>query len=123
MASVVRILVVFFLAFNLFAGMLATTGIDAMLGIDSTVGEDSDVQQLNESSSGVDSGSSEGGTLFGLRNALGRGISSIFGFVFPGLTMLERAGVPNWITQGFLAPIFGVMITVQVISFLRGYDV
>lgn len=122
MARPVTTLVIFFVAFNLFAGMLMTTGVAGMLGLNAQVGEDSAVNQRVENSKDVSSGSSTGSTLFGMYNVLATQIGGFFNVIFPGLRMLNRAGVPSYITSGFLGPMFSVMIGIGVMSFLRGWD-
>lgn len=119
--GLIRYLVVFFLAFNLFAGMLITTGTDAVIGIDAHVGEDDEVQNVKDQTDDVSTGNGLGATLFAMYNALASTVGSVFNFIFPGLLMLERAGVPSYIT-GFLGPIFTVAIAFNIASYLRGYN-
>jgi hypothetical protein len=118
MARPVTTLVIFFVAFNLFAGMLASTGVAATLGIDANVGGDEVNDDFEED---VDTGSPTQSTLFGMYNALTGQVADIFAAVFPGLQMLNRAGVPGYITFGFLGPLFSAMIVIAVLSFLRGW--
>lgn len=120
MARPVTTLVVFFIAFNLFAVMLGATGVSAALGIDATVGGNDAVDDQT-SRDGVDSGSPTGSTLFGMYNVLSTQLSGLFGVIFPGLNMLNRAGVPSYITGGFLGPLFSIVIVIDIISFLRGW--
>lgn len=121
MARPVTTLVVFFVAFNLFASMLMASGAAAAIGIDAEVGGDDAVADQTDRS-GVDSGSPTGSTLFGMYNVLSGQLSDIFGVIFPGLRMLERAGVPDEITGLFLGPLFSLFIVIGVMSFLRGWD-
>jgi len=123
MARPVTTLVIFFVAFNLFAGMLMSTGVAATLGLDANVGGDDAVdKRTGEMSEDVTSGPGGGSTLFGMYNVLSNQISGFFGLIFPGLNMLNRAGVPGFITYGFLAPLFSLMSAIGVVSFLRGWD-
>lgn len=127
MARPVTTLVIFFLAFNLFAGMLMSTGVAGTLGLDANVGEDDKVDEHEKSAEDVASGNGLGSTLFGMYNILSSQLGSLFGFIFPGLRMLRRAGVPAFITgsenqAGFLPPLFSVMMGIGVMSFLRGWD-
>ena len=122
MARPVTTLVIFFAAFNLFAAMLMTTGVAGTLGVDAAVGEDDAVDQRVETSSDVSSGTTTGSTLFGMYNVLATQIGGFFNLVFPGLRMLNRAGVPGYITSGFLAPMFSLMMAIGMMSFLRGWD-
>lgn len=122
MARPVTTLVIFFIAFNLFATMLMATGVAGMLGLDANVGGDSAVNDRVGDSDGVETGSSTGSTLFGMYNVLSQQVGGFFAVVFPGLNMLNRAGVPSYITSGFLGPLFSIMITIGIMSFLRGWD-
>lgn len=121
MARPVTTLVVFFIAFNLFAGMLMGTGVAATLGIDANVGGDEAVDSAVKNSKDVSTGTSLGSTLFGMYNVLASGLSDVTDTIFPGLLMLERSGVPTWITHGFLAPLFSFTIFIDFVSFLRGW--
>lgn len=121
MARPVTTLVVFFVCFNLFAGILLSTGAAAAVGIDADVGEDEAVNSQVERGENVSSGSPGGSTLFGLYNTLANQAGNFFTTVFPGLRMLERAGVSGFLTTGLLGPLFSVMIFIDVVSFLRGW--
>jgi hypothetical protein len=121
MASVMRALVVFFVAFNLFAGAVMATGTDAMLGLDTNVGGD-DAVSAQTSDQDIPTGSATDGTLFGSYNVLTAQIAGFFETVFPGLSMLSRAGVPGFITTGILGPLFSLFSFVALVSFFRGYD-
>lgn len=120
MARPVTLLVVFFITFNLFAGMLTATGTDAMLGLDAEVGGDKAVGDAAQRSENVSTGTSLGNTLFGMYNVLANGLSSVFDVIFPGLAMLKAAGVPGFIT-GMLGPLFAILMFVDFVSFLRGW--
>lgn len=122
MSRPVTTLVIFFVAFNLFAGMLAATGVSSMLGLDAQVGEDDAVDQRVSDSDEIRSGPGGGSTLFGMYNVLSTQLGGFFGMIFPGLRMLNRAGVPGFITFGFLAPLFSLMTGIGIMSFLRGWD-
>lgn len=121
MARPVTTLVVFFIAFNLFAGMLMATGVASMMGLNAEVGGDDAVNKRVQNSEDVDSGTSTGDTLFGMYNVLSTQLGGFFGAIFPGLNMLNRAGVPQFITGGFLGPLFSIAIFVDIVSFLRGW--
>jgi len=122
MARPVTTLVVFFLAFQLFAVMLSGTGAAGAIGVDVEVGEDSAANDLTDQNE-LPTGSPSGGTLFGMYNVIGGFLSSIYDFVFPGLRMLNRAGVPMWITDRFLGDMFSLLIVIDVAAFVRGYDI
>jgi hypothetical protein len=121
MARPVTQLVVFFVALNLFAGVLMSTGVAAMIGIDASVGGNDAVDERTGKTN-VDTGTGQGDTLFGLRNVIGGQVASLFGVIFPGLEMLRRAGVPGVLIGGFLGPLFSVMLTIGLLSFFRGWD-
>lgn len=122
MARPVTTLVVFFVAFNLFAGMLMSTGVASTLGLDAQVGEDGEFDKTTGDASDIESGTPQGDNLFGMYNVLATQVGSLFDTIFPGLRMLNRAGVPAYITGGFLGPLFSVMIMIGTVSFLRGWD-
>lgn len=121
MARPVTTLTIFFVALNLFAGMMLSSGAAADLGISPDVGGDEAVDEAVQNQQDVTTGTTTGSTLFGMYNVLSNQIGSLFSILFPGLLMLERAGVPNYITQGFFGPLFSVMIGITVMSFLRGW--
>lgn len=124
MARPVTLLVVFFLSLNLFAGVLVSTGAAATLGISAEVGGDESTDQLTgEQTGNLTTGSPSDGTLFGLYNVVGSQIAGIYDFLFPGLVMLKTAGVPAFITDLILAPLFGLLITIDLAAIVRGYDI
>lgn len=104
---------------NLFSGMLMSTGVAATVGLNADVGGDETTDQAT--SGNVESGTPTGSTLFGMYQILTDQVSDFFNAIFPGLAMLNRAGVPGWITGGFLGPLFSVFIFVGILSFLRGW--
>lgn len=111
--------VVFFVALNAGAVAFQTTGLAGDLGIDASVDDDN----INEASNqgDVPTGSGSGSTLFGLYNVLGGFLSDIFGVIFPGLGLLNRAGVPAWMTN-LVGTVIGAIITFDIASFIRGFD-
>lgn len=121
MPRVVTLLIVFFVSLNLFAGAFMTTGLADTMGIDADVGEDEAVDQRTGNRD-VQGGTGTGSTLADLRNALGSQLADLFGVIFPGLRMLGRAGVPEWIIGGILGPLFSVFTTILVLAFFRGWD-
>ncbi len=122
MAKPVTLLVVFFVSLNLFAGVMMSTGVAGMLGLDATVGEDDAVNKRVQNGQNVTSGTSTGGTLFGMYNVLSQQVGGFYNVIYPGLHMLERAGVPTYITDDILGNVFSIMIFISVVSFLRGYN-
>jgi hypothetical protein len=129
MARPVTLAVVFFLALNLFSGVLMSTGAAATLGISAEVGGDQATDKLRDKTTqsegdggGLPTGSPSDGTLFGLYNVIGGFLAGIFQFIFPGLNMLSRAGVPDYII-GMLGTIFSLLITIDIAAFVRGYEI
>jgi len=125
MTRITTLLVVFFVALNVFAGVLVSTGAAATLGIDAEVGQDGETEQVTNQAQGdskVPAGSPTGGTLFGMYNVVAGFFGGIYEFLFPGLVMLERVGVPSFVTRIFGA-LFSVFILVDTASILRGFDV
>jgi hypothetical protein len=115
-------LAVFFLTFNLFAGLIMTSGVGAMLGITANVGGDERVEESVSQAEESRTGSPTGSTLFGMYNVLVQSVSVLAGTITAGPTMLRRAGVPTMITTGILQPMFTVVMGIGVVSFLRGWD-
>jgi len=123
MSRPVTLLVVFFLSLNLFAGVLVSTGAAATLGINAEVGGDAKTEELNQTTDEAPTGSPSDGTLFGLYNVIGGFLSTIYDYVFPGLDMLERAGVPSFITDDILGNLFSLLIVIDIAAFVRGYEI
>jgi len=123
MSRPVTLLLVFFLSLNLFAGVLMSTGAAATLGIDAEVGGDEATDNLEGQTGDVPTGSPSDGTLFGLYNVVGGFLSGIYDYIFPGLSMLERAGVPSFITDDLLGNLFSLLIAIDVAAFIRGYEI
>lgn len=122
MARPITTLAIFFIALNLWAGVMMSTGFADTLGIDANVGEDEAVDEAVQDSENVSSGTSTGSTLFGMYQTVAGQVGGLLSTIFPGLRMLERAGTPKAITQGFLGPLFTVMIGIMIMSFFRGWD-
>lgn len=114
-------LLIFFVAFNLFAGMLGATGVGSMLGVSTDIGGDEQLEERVEQSENVSSGAPTGSTLFGMYNVLSGQIGGLVNYIFPGLTMMENAGVPSFITSFFFSA-FWVVFAIDMMSFLRGWD-
>jgi len=123
------------IAAQLLTGMMQAQGVFAVLGLGAATQEcpdnptdeqvkhiaDCKVDELSDDDD-VGIGSSTGSTLFGMYNVLASQAGGIYDVVYPGLTLLERAGVPGWITEGFFGNLFSVMITIALLSYARGYD-
>lgn len=125
MARITTILIIFFVAMNLFAGIFLTTGTAAMLGVDDRVTQDQDVDKTVDDRAkdgSIDTGAGTGSTLFGLYNSVLSGFIGLFEAVAPALKLLTYAGVPRWVTGTFFASLFGIAATIDGMSFVRGYD-
>lgn len=120
MGRLITAVVIFFLAMNLFAQMFISTGVAATVGLDANVGG-GDIRENAENLEEVSSGTESGNTLFGLYNVLSIQLGDFFSSIYPGLNMLGRAGVPYFIIN-FLGTMFSALIGIAGISFLRGYD-
>jgi len=112
--------VIFFVALNAFAGAMLSTGAADVLGLDATVGEDDEFDRYNDQQD-VEGGTGQGDTLADLRNSAASQLANIFGAIFPGLRMLRRAGVPQFIIN-ILGSVFSSMFVIATLSFIRGYD-
>lgn len=121
MARPITTLAIFFLALNLFAGMVMATGIGGMLGLETDLGGDEEVDDAVRESGNVSSGAPTGSTLFGMYNVLAGLLSTLAAPITAGPTMLRQAGVPEAITNSFLTPLISVVYAIGIISFLRGW--
>lgn len=139
MGKIVTTLVVFFIAMNAFGGIMVNQGIAADLGLDATVSQECpydnilettekqrapypDCQAEYSTAKDLETGTGTGSTLFGMYNTLADGLSGVYENLFGGLVLLERAGMPGFLTKGLLAPVFSVLVLFQVASFVRGYN-
>lgn len=122
MARPVTALAVSMLALNLFAGLLASTGVAAGLGLSTAVGGDKAANNtIANASDQIDTGAPTGSTLFGFYNVLTSGFSVIAGVVTAAPTMLNNAGVPNQITD-LIRNMTVLAYAIDLISFARGYS-
>lgn len=125
MPRATTLFIIFFVAMNLFAGMFLATGTADMLGLQDSiqpneqVGETIDNKQNDNS---IDTGAGTGSTLFGMYNSVLSGFIGLFEKISPALSLLYHAGVPRWITGTFIGGMFGVVATIDGLSFLRGFD-
>lgn len=116
-------LLVFFVALNAWAGVLQASGVDALLGIDAETGGDDAYDRFDESETrDIDTGTGTGDTLFGMYNVLTGVVGGFYDAIFPGLEMLNRMGVPSYITHGFIGNLVSVIVIFNLISFLKGTD-
>lgn len=130
MARATTTLLVFFVFFNLWAGVLIGTGAAAELGIEEQTGTNCEVDSQGarnceaaghvSSNDGVPSGNGVGDTLFGLYNVLSGFLNDLFTFISPGLDLLARAGVPEAFTN-LMGIVFTLFATIDVVSFFKGW--
>lgn len=115
------LLAVFFLALNLWAGLLMSTGVAGTLNLQSPVGGGDQVNKTLAETGEVSSGAPTGSTLFGMYNVLVDIISGIASVVTAGPTMLNQAGVPSVITSQLLKPLIGLVYALGLVSALLRY--
>lgn len=123
MSRVISTLIIFSITLNLFSNMLIASGAAATLGLGNQVeiGGDKAAQTAQDESSEVETGSPTGSTLFGMYNVLTTKLGQIRAVVFAAPYMLYNAGVPGAIT-GMFEVLFGIVYTMGIIKFLRGFS-
>lgn len=119
MSRPVTLIVLFFVALNAIAGVLVGLGIDGQLGLNSP--PESDKLNDRSSSEQIESGAPTGQTLFGMYNVLAGQFSDLLSVFTPGLNLMVNAGMPAWIRDQFLIPLFSTMTVIAILSFLRGW--
>lgn len=112
-------LAVFFIAFNVFAGMLVGIGVAEDLGLNLETGDSEAINDATEKKD-VGLGNSVGGTLFGMYNQLTNQVGVLVNTIAPGFAMLKLF-MPSKIVDPF-ATIAGVFIVVDLLSYARGAD-
>lgn len=120
MGRPVTVLMITFLALNIWAGMLMQSGYASHIGIETNVGGGGEMQQTQNQADNISTGAPTGSTLFGMYNVLGDGLTALTTITTAGPTMLSQAGVPSIITDA-LKTIFLVVIALGVMSFVRGW--
>jgi len=130
----VTILAVFFVGMNAWALLMQSTGVAAAVGLTGVNGEcpnnptQSQIETIPDctvenqaSRESIQAGTSTGSTLFGMYNVVTSQVMGVLYVVFPALNLLARAGVPGSII-GFMSTIYGMLMTITALSYLRGYD-
>lgn len=112
--------VIFMVALNAFAGMIVGAGVDDTIGIDAHIGGDETINSVQSAANDPESGTGAGSTLFGMYHTVTQIVGRIFS-ILPAFNMLGRAGVP-WFIIGFFTEVMGVIIGIDTVAFLRGYD-
>jgi len=127
-------LAIFFIAVNAWALLLQDTGLAATFGVDGVNQEcpddptEAQVQTIPDctveqraTAQEFQAGSGTGSTLFGLYNVVTSQVMGILYVVFPAANIMARAGVPGSII-GYMTTMFGTLMTITGLSYLRGYD-
>lgn len=112
-------LAVFFIAFNLFGGMMVGMGVADDLGINLETGSPDAIEEATNKDD-VGLGNSVGGTLFGMYNQLTDQVGLIVNVITPGFAMLKLF-IPAKIVDPF-ALIAGTYTVVDLLSYARGAD-
>lgn len=112
-------LAVFFIAFNVLAGMMIGLGVDDDLGVSLETGSPDAIEQATDKDD-VGLGNSVGGTLFGMYNQLTEQAGVVVNTIAPGFAMLKLF-LPNAIVDPF-ATVAGVFVVVDLLSYARGAD-
>lgn len=115
-------LAVFFIAFNLFGGMMVGLGIHEDLGLNLETGSPDAIEDATAKGQegDVGLGNSVGGTLFGMYNQLTAQVGVVVNTIAPGFAMLKNF-LPNRIVDPFAA-LAGVFIVIDILSYARGFD-
>jgi hypothetical protein len=115
-------LLLFFVGFNAGAQiLLIDTGISEELRLNPELGDTSELDQVSDDAREVNPGSGIGSTLFSLWNSLANGLSGLLSAILPGARLLKNAGFPSfWVDFAFTS--VPIIIGLDTISFLRGYD-
>lgn len=124
MARPTTIFIIFFVAMNLFAAIFLSTGTAAMLGIDDRVHVNEEVNQTvqDKKTGDVDTGAGTGSTLFSMYNSVLGGFIGLAEKVLPALALLDHAGIPSWATGTFFTGMFGIVLTIDGLAYVRGFD-
>lgn len=118
---------VFFVALNGFSWIMIQTGTAEFYGIQAETGEtscDSDVciEDPDEAEdTNINTGASDGDTLFGQITSAAQTVKDILNGVFPALHMLELLGVP-WQITGLIGTLISAIGSIGLVMFLRGYN-
>lgn len=112
-------LAVFFIAFNLFGGMMVGMGVADDLGLNLETGDSQAIDQATAKED-VGLGNSVGGTLFGMYNQLTNQVGVVVNTIAPGFAMLKLF-LPNKIVDPFAA-LAGVFVIVDLLSYARGFN-
>lgn len=113
----ITMFIVFFLAMNVFAGIIQTQASSTTLNPE--VNAPDALQDAQDESDAVSSSGGGQSTLFGMIQSIGNVIGTLASGVLPAFSMMVDAGVPEWIV-GYFSAVVGVPVTVEFLDFLRG---
>lgn len=117
-------LLIFFILLNGWAGILQQFGIDEHVGITAATGDPEELDHAINSSEQFRTGSSVGGTLLGMYNALGSTVEAIFIGLQPGGQMLVNI-VPDGVGEQivlWLYSIVEILMAIDLMAYWRGAD-
>lgn len=112
-------LAVFFIAFNLFGGMMMGLGVNEDLGLSLETGSPDAIEDATAKED-VGLGNSVGGTLFGMYSQLTGQVGVVVNTIAPGFAMLKLF-LPAAIIDPFAA-LAGVFVVIDLLSYARGAD-
>lgn len=117
-------LLIFLILFNGWAGMMQAYGIDHHIGISAETGDPDELDRAIESSQQFRTGSSVGGTLLGMYNALGSTVESMLIAIQPGAQMLINI-IPDGIGEDIVLWLFSIgeiLMAIDLLAYWRGAD-
>jgi hypothetical protein len=117
-------LLIFLVLFNGWAGLLQDWGIDGHIGITAETGDPQELDRAVDASSEFRTGSSVGGTLLGMYNALGSTVESMFVGIQPGAQMLINIA-PDGPAEDFVLWVYSIMeilMAADLLAYWRGAD-
>lgn len=117
-------LLIFLILFNGWAGLIQTYGIDHHIGINAGTGDPQELDRAVESAQEFRTGSSVGGTLLGMYNALGSTVESMLVAFQPGAQMFINI-VPDGIAEDIVLWFFSIgeiLMAIDLLAYWRGVD-
>lgn len=117
-------LLIFLLLLNGWAGVLQQYEIDQHIGITAETGDPDELQEARNTSSKFNTGGEVGGTLLGLRNALGNTVQNLFVGLQPGGRMLVNLAPPG-IAEDLIMWLYGIvqiLMGIDLLAYWRGVD-
>lgn len=117
-------LLIFLVLFNGWAGIIQEYGVDEHIGISAETGDPDELDKAVEQSESFRTGSSVGGTLLGMYNALGSTVESMLIGIQPGAQMLINI-TPDGIGEDIVLWVFSIMeilMAIDLLAYWRGAD-